>query len=84
MVVDVQVFSDTSSSVGIGVVIYNRWQVWTLRPGWKGEGRDITWAEAIGMELLIRAILRDTPKGVHFKVYKDNQGVVEGWWSGQS
>ena len=76
VVVNVQVFLDASSSVGIGVVIRKRWQVWTLRPGWKGKGHDITWAEAIGMELLIRAILRDAPKGAHFKVYGDNRGVV--------
>ena len=83
-VINIQAFSDASSSVGIGAVIRDRWQAWTLRPGWEGEGRDITWAEAIGMELLIRTILREAPKGSHFKVYGDNRGVVEGWWSGRS
>ena len=50
--------------------------------GWKVDDRDITWAEAIGMELLIRSILWDAPLGMRFKIFSDNRGVVEGWWSG--
>ena len=83
-VVDVQAFSDASSSVGIGIVIRDRWRAWSLKPGWNTGGRDIAWAEAIGMELLIRVILREAPPGTRFKVYGDNRGVVEGWWSGRS
>lgn len=83
-VVDVQAFSDASSSVGIGIVIRDRWRAWTLKPGWNIDGRDITWAEAVGMELLIRTILREAPRGTRIRVYGDNRGVVEGWWSGRS
>ena len=83
-VVDVQAFSDASSTVGIGVVIRDRWRAWTLAPEWKGDDKDIGWAEAVGMELLIRIILRDAPPGTRFKIYGDNKGVVEGWWSGRS
>ena len=83
-VVDVQAFSDASSSVGIGVVVCDRWRAWSLKSGWNTEGRDIAWAEAIGMELLIRIILKNAPPGSRFKIFGDNRGVVEGWWSGQS
>ena len=83
-VTDVQAYSDTSSSVGIGIVVRDRWRAWSLTPGWKADGRDITWAEAVGMELLIRSILRDAPPGARFKIFGDNRGVVEGWWSGRS
>ena len=83
-VIDVQAFSDASSSVGVGIVIRDRWRAWTLRPGWKAEGRDIAWAEAVGMELLIRVIVREVPPGTCFKIFGDNRGVVEGWWSGRS
>jgi hypothetical protein len=83
-VIDIQAFSDASSSVGIGIVVRDRWRAWALRPGWNTEGRDIGWAEAIGMELLIRTTIRDLPPGTRFKVYGDNRGVVEGWWSGRS
>ena len=37
--------------------------------GWKVDDRDITWAEAIGMELLIRSILWDAPPGIVIAVY---------------
>lgn len=83
-VIDVQAFSDASSNVGVGIVIRDRWRAWTLKPGWNTNGRDILWAEAVGMELLIRYILRQAPQGARFKVYGDNRGVVEGWWSGRS
>ena len=83
-VLDVHAFSDASSSVGIGVVIRDKWRAWTLKPGWDTDQRDIGWAEAVGMELLIRTILREIPPGTCFKIYGDNRGVVEGWWTGRS
>lgn len=83
-VIDVQAFSDASSSVGVGIVIGDWWNAWTLKSGWNIDGRDIVWAEAVGMELLIRFILTRVPRGTKFKVYRDNRGVVEGWWSGRS
>jgi hypothetical protein len=70
--------------VGIGVVIGNRWRAWRLLPGWKQEGRDIGWAEAIGMELLARYVFEHAPHGSHIKLWGDNNGVVEGWWRGRS
>ena len=83
-VVDVQAFSDASSTVGIGIVVRDRWRAWALKPGWNSEQRDIGWAEAVGMELLIKAVVREAPPGTRFKVYGDNRGVVEGWWTGRS
>ena len=62
-VVDVHAFSDASSSVGIGIVVRDRWRAWSLRPGWNTDQRDIGWAEAVGMELLVRTVLRDAPPG---------------------
>ena len=82
-IIDVQGYSDASSAVGIGVVIGNRWRAWRLLPGWKAGSRDIGWAEAVGMELLVRIILSINPHpGI--QVFGDNNGVVEGWWTGRS
>ena len=80
---DVRAFADASSSTGLGIVISERWRAWTLLPGWNENGRDIGWAEAIAMELLVRAILQLS----HFpgiKIFGNNTGVVEGWWTGRS
>jgi len=46
-------FSDASSGVGIGIIIGTHWRAWRLLPGWKAQGRDIGWAEAIRFELLV-------------------------------
>jgi len=81
---DLDVFSDASSGFGIGITIGNNWRAWCLLPGWKADGRDISWAEAIGFELLTLFILSSSSGSTHFKVYGDNKGVVEGWWKGRS
>lgn len=86
-VIDLRAFSDASSEVGIGVVIGKRWRAWKLVPGWKSDKRDIGWAEAVGFWLLTAIIVAVHPErepDTHFKVYGDNQGVVEGWWKGRS
>jgi hypothetical protein len=82
-ITDVRGFSDASSTVGIGIVLGDRWRAWRLIPGWNKGGRDIGWAEAVGMELLIRSILRlNALPGI--KIFGDNNGVIEGWWTGRS
>ena len=82
-IADVRAFSDASSSVGIGIVIGDRWRAWHLTPGWNQDGRDIRWAEAVGMELLVRSILQHN-SFPGLKIFGDNIGVVEGWWTGRS
>src|SRR5882757_5379473 len=79
---DIHAFSDASSSVGIGIVIGKRWRAWRLVPGWKSTGRDIGWAKAIGFEFLIKTVLRLSTQPDNFKVYRDNNGIIQGWWKG--
>ena len=81
---DYNAYSDASSGVGITITIGPKWRAWQLFPGWKSQGRDIQWAEAIGFELLIRHLLTISKEGEHITVYGDNRGVVEGWWKKSS
>ena len=81
---DYGAFSDASSGFGVAIVIANRWRAWRLIPGWNAEGRDIGWAEAIGFEFLVRAVLAVSKPGQYFRLFGDNRGVVEGWWKGRS
>jgi hypothetical protein len=82
-VINVHGYSDASSTIGIGIVLGNKWRAWRLLPNWKSGGRDIGWAEAIGMELLVRTTLKfGTFPGI--QLHGDNTGVVEGWWTGRS
>ena len=83
---DFEAYSDASSGTGIGIVIGNRWRAWRLLPGWKSDGREIGWAEAVGFEFLVRSLCGLICKShkQHIKVFGDNRGVVEGWWKGRS
>jgi hypothetical protein len=82
--IDKGAYSDASSGVEIAITIRNRWRAWRLLPGWKSEGRDIGWAEAIGFEFLVKSILPSSSPGDNFKIFGDNRGVIEGWWKGRS
>lgn len=86
VIYDFKAYSDASSGVGIGITIGDRWRAWRLLPGWKADGREIGWAEAVGFEFLIRTLCSFVcePRKQHVKVFGDNKGVVEGWWKGRS
>ena len=45
---DYEAYSDASSGFGIAITIGPRWRAWRLAAGWKSQGRDIQWAEAVG------------------------------------
>jgi hypothetical protein len=79
-------YSDASSEIGIAIVLSGKWRAWRLIPGWKTVNgvRDIAWAEAVGFELLVYAITRTGGTNRHFKVFGDNNVVVEGWWNHRS
>lgn len=83
-IVDIQAYSDASSETGIAITIGAQWRAWRLLPGWKTDQRDIGWAEAVGFALLVSSITQFSHSGTHYKVYGDNAGVVEGWWTGRS
>lgn len=84
LVTDRGAFSDASSGFGIGIVIGHQWRAWRLVPGWKADGRDIGWAEAVGFEFLVRSLVATSLPGQFLRVFGDNIGVVEGWWKGRS
>ena len=77
-------YSDASSGFGVAITIGRRWRAWRLTQGWKSQGRDIQWAEAVGFELLVIALCAVSSSGEHITVYGDNRGVVEGWWKRSS
>jgi hypothetical protein len=76
-----------SSSVGIGIIIGDKWRAWRLIPGWQTEGngkQDIAWAEAIGFELLVYTIAALPNTSSHVILYGDNTSIIKGWWRGSS
>ena len=83
-IIDARAYSDASSETGIRITIRDKWRAWQLLLGWKADGRDIGWAEAIGFLLLVLTLFPSAPRGSHIKVFGDNRGVVKGWWKGRS
>ena len=77
---DYSAYSDASSGFGVAITVGPRWRAWRLADGWKSQGRDIQWAEAVGFELLALCVCALSGKGEHVVLYGDNRGVVEGWW----
>ncbi len=82
--IDYDAYSNASSGFGVAITIGLKWRTWLLAAGWKSQGRDIQWAEAISFELLVVCLCALSGEGEHIKVYGDNRGVVEGWWKGSS
>ena len=75
-----EAYSDASSGFGVAITVGPRWRAWRLADGWKSQGRDIQWAEAIGFELLALCVCSFPGEGEHVLLHGDNRGVVEGWW----
>ena len=82
--INYEAYSDASSGIGIRITVGSRWWAWQLMPGWKSQGRDIQWAEAVGFELLSICLCAILGEGEHLLIHGDNQGVVKGWWKGCS
>ncbi|KAJ8509083.1 hypothetical protein ONZ45_g8695 [Pleurotus djamor] len=85
-IIAIDAYSDASSTHGIGIIINGYWRAWKLTPQWEtlNGSRDIAWAEAVGFELLIRAILLLCPHYGRVEVFGDNIGVIDAWKGGKS
>lgn len=80
----IQIVSDASTSFGIGVIIDNQWWAWRLLHGWKSDGRDIGWAEAVALELAVDGAILSGVRNAAITCHCDNQGVVHAWAAGRS
>lgn len=47
-----EIFVDASTDWGIGIIVDGFWDAWHLIPGWKDQGRNIGWLEALAVELI--------------------------------
>lgn len=79
-----RIHSDASSSFGIGVMFGELWSAWRLLQGWKADGRNIGWAEAVGVELAIEWLIHSGAHDISIDIHCDNQGVVQAWKAGRS
>jgi hypothetical protein len=66
------------------LVLGDKWNTWTLRSGWKGQGRDIGWLEAIAVELAVLTLFEGGWKDASLIIRSDNQGVIGAFQHGWS
>lgn len=81
---DLNLWVDASTDWGIGLTLSEKWNTWTLVSGWKGQGRDIGWLEAVAVELAILTLFDLGWKNACILVHSDNQGVIGAFTRGRS
>lgn len=74
---------DASSSWGIAVVIGDSWQAWRWSKVWKGQGRDIGWAETVAVELVLAAAVAMGLGPAHIHSRSDNEGTIGAFSKGR-
>ncbi|CEL58537.1 hypothetical protein RSOLAG1IB_12143 [Rhizoctonia solani AG-1 IB] len=79
-----EIFTDASTSHGLGVIIGSEWGAWGLKDGWKKHGRDIGWAEVIAVELAVIWLIQIGHHNTSITINCDNQGVVYAWKASRS
>lgn len=71
-----EVHIDASSAWGLAIVVGDTWQAWRWKGDWKGEGRDIGWAETVAVELLAGAAVAMGLAPAHVHSRSDNDGTI--------
>lgn len=78
------IFVDASTSWGIGIIIGPAWRAFKLIDDWKVKGRDITWLEAVALELLFYFLVQDNVRDAHLLCHSDNNGAIGAHVKGRS
>ena len=73
---DLDIWVDTSTDWGIGLVMAESWAAWRLAPSWKAEGRDIGWAKAIALKLAVLWVTSSNILDAHVVVCSDNTSII--------
>jgi hypothetical protein len=81
--IDPDVWVDASTSWGIGVHIGHRWDAWSLRAGWKGNSRDIGWAEGVAVEVAVMILEGMRMCNCRVLIHSDNIGVIGAYLKGR-
>lgn len=81
--VDLDIWCDASTSWGIGLYFGDQWDAWKLKDGWKRDGRDIGWAEAIAVELVARHLDAMGISNANVIIHSDNNGVIGAFSKGR-
>nr|GAT53462.1 predicted protein [Mycena chlorophos] len=81
---DLGIYVDASTSWGIAVVIGTSWHAMRLTKGWKRDGIDICWLEAVAIEVLFLFLRQLDVRNTHILVRSDNKGAIGAHEKGRS
>ena len=70
------IYTDASTSWGIGVIIDGRWKAFRLSDNWKTEGRGICWLETLGVEFVVYLLEAMGISNCQVTIHSDNQGTI--------
>ena len=82
--VNLDIYVDTSTSLGVGLCVGNCWVAWRLVPGWNSGGCDIGWEEAVALELAAMWLAETDQHDVCVVIRLDNKGVIDAFNKGRS
>ncbi|PPQ76790.1 hypothetical protein CVT26_001757 [Gymnopilus dilepis] len=83
--IDPDIWVDASTSWGIGLVVGERWAAWHCIKGWKSDGRDIGWAEAVAIELAVLWLtVNPLYHDAQILIRGDNTAVIDAYRKGRS
>jgi hypothetical protein len=80
---DLDIWVDASTSFRIGILISGHWAAWKLPDSWKTDHRDISWAEAIALEISVRCLERMGIRHASVLIRSDNKGVIGAFHKGR-
>lgn len=78
---------DASTGHGVGLLWKYQWYFWETREDWRGspgEGRNISWLEAVGIEMAIRLISLHSIHDADLLIRSDNEGAIHTFRKGCS
>jgi hypothetical protein len=75
---------DASTNWGIGVVFNGEWDSWKFDTRWHSNGRNISWAEFVAIEIGLIVAISNGHSNTHFTIRSDNQGVIHAIEGGKS
>ena len=63
---DIHIYTNALTLFGIGITFNNKFALFRLTPGWKSNGWDIGWAEAIAVELVVHWLVEKESTTLHW------------------
>ncbi|KAE8180318.1 hypothetical protein CF328_g9203, partial [Tilletia controversa] len=81
---NIYVACDASTSYGIGIYVDGAELSLPVLPGWKGQGRDIAWLEAVALEIAVQVIVSEGIADCRVRIITDNTSVFFSERSGHS